>query len=387
LTVEHPSLAEIFAGVLTALLVFASPVCAQRKETSLDAGAVALRYADTLNAGAATITPRAAAQWARGAAEVTGTYSQFTTGGWSAQGALSGSLFAPTASGFLAEVAGFAGGSTHHDGTRTGQVLANGRLHFMRTRGELFLGAGGGRTWVGGGSRSVFLGEAGMSSMIREVDATLTASPTMVEDSIKYVDGQLSLFWARERLDLGALIGTRFGDQLTSLGGTAKTWGNLTAVASLTPRFALVVSGGTYPIDPTQGFPGGRFVSASIRLATRRVSDAPLPQAEQARAGTGDTEGAPTVTSFVAERGHAGRVTLRVKAPLAQLVEVSGDFTNWTPVRLERASDGLWSGTFPISRGKYQLNLRLDGGKWLVPPGLLSMLDEFGGSVGLLVIE
>ena len=373
--------------MLTALLVFASPVCAQDNQTSLDAGAVALRYADTLNAGAATITPRAAAQWARGAAEVTGTYSQFTTGGWSAQGALSGSLFAPTASGFLAEVAGFAGGSTHHDGTRTGQVLANGRLHFLRTRGELFLGAGGGRTWVGGGSRSVFLGEAGVSTMIREVETTLTASPTIVEDSIKYVDGQLALSWTRERLDLGALIGTRFGDQLTSLGGTARTWGNLTAVASLTPRFALVVSGGTYPIDPTQGFPGGRFVSASIRLATRRVSETSPMQTEQAQVETGAPEGVPAIASFAAEKSHAGWVTLRVNAPRAKLVEVNGDFTNWTPVRLERASDGLWSATFPINPGKYQMNLRLDGGKWLVPPGLLSMLDEFGGSVGLLVIE
>jgi len=33
------------------------------------------------------------------------------------------------------------------------------------------------------------------------------------------------------------------------------------------------------------------------------------------------------------------------------------------------------------------MNVRLDGGKWLVPPGLLSMLDEFGGTVGLLVVD
>jgi hypothetical protein len=387
LRVEHPSLAEIFAGVLTALLIFASPVNAQSIETSLDVGAVALRYADTLNAGAATITPRAVADWGRGVAEATGTYSQFRSGGWSTQGALSGSLFAPTSLGFLAEVAGFAGGSAHHDGTRTGQVLASGRLHFMRTRGELFLGAGGGRTWVGGGSRSVFLGEAGMSTMIRQLGATLTASPAIVDDSIKYLDGQLSLSWSRDRVDLGTLVGTRLGDQLTSLGGTAKTWGNLTAVASLTPRFALVVSGGTYPIDPTQGFPGGRFVSASIRLTTRRGRVTSPVQTEPAQAETGAPEGVPSVTSFAAERSHAGWLTLRVKAPRAKLVEVSGDFTNWTPVRLERASDGLWSATFPINPGKYQMNLRLDGGKWLVPPGLLSMLDEFGGSVGLLVIE
>jgi 1,4-alpha-glucan branching enzyme len=93
------------------------------------------------------------------------------------------------------------------------------------------------------------------------------------------------------------------------------------------------------------------------------------------------------MTRFIADRKRAGSVTLRVDAPGAQLVEVSGDFTDWTPVRLSRASDGLWALTLPITRGKYQMNVRLDGGKWLVPPGLLPMLDEFGGSVGLLVID
>jgi hypothetical protein len=348
---------------------------------------VALRYADTLNASAATITPRAAAEWERGIAEATGTYSQFASGGWSTQGAVSGSLFSPTARGFVAELAGLAGGSAHHDGTRTGQVLANGRLHFMRSGGELFLGAGVGQTWVGGGSRSVILGEAGGSTTIGEIGTTLTASPAVVEDSIKYLDAQLSLSWVRDRLDLGAVVGTRLGDQLTSLGGNARSWGNLTAIAWMTSRLALVASGGTYPIDPTQGFPGGRFLSASIRVATGRARAAPSTDTQQRQVETGAVEALAAVTAFTAERTQPGLVTLRVNAPLAQLVEVSGDFTNWTPVRLERASNGSWSGAFPINRGKYQMNVRVDGGKWLVPPGLLSMLDEFGGSVGLLIIE
>jgi hypothetical protein len=67
-------------------------------------------------------------------------------------------------------------------------------------------------------------------------------------------------------------------------------------------------------------------------------------------------------------------------------VEISGDFTNWTPVPLKLGSNGWWDVTLPIGPGKYQMNLRLDGGEWLVPPGLLSMLDEFGGKVGLLVV-
>jgi hypothetical protein len=41
----------------------------------------------------------------------------------------------------------------------------------------------------------------------------------------------------------------------------------------------------------------------------------------------------------------------------------------------------------PINSGKYEMNIRINGGPWTVPPGLLSMLDEFGGSVGLLVVQ
>jgi len=356
-------------------------------ESSLDLGGVALRYADTVNAGAATITPRVGVEWGRGVADATGTYSQFTSGGWSTQGSLSGSLFAHTALGFLAELAGLAGGSAHHDGTRTGQVLVNGRLHFMRPTGEVFLGGGGGRTWVGGGSRSVLLGEIGASTTLRDVGATLTASPAIVEDSIQYMDAQLSLSWTRDRLDLGALLGTRLGDQLTFLGGTSRSWGNLSAVARMTPRFALVASGGTYPIDPTQGFPGGRFVSVSIRMALRRAREAVPLNTTQPEIETTTQEIAPVVTGFAAEATRTGVVTLKVNALGARSVEVAGDFTNWSPVALESASGGLWTVTLPIKQGKYQMNLRLDGGKWLVPPGLLPMLDEFGGSVGLLVVD
>jgi hypothetical protein len=384
---QNPSLAAISRGALAALLFFAQAGHTQGIVSTLDFGGVALRYADTLNASAATVSPRILATWGRAIAEASGTYSQFGSGGWSTQGVLSGSLFTPTARGLLAELGALAGGSSHNDGTRTGVVLANGRLHLIRSRSELFLGAGGGRTWFGGGARSVLLGEAGASTMLREVAVTFTVSPTAVADSIKYTDGQLSLSLTRDKLDLGAVVGTRLGDQLTSLGGTARSWGSLSAVAWMTPRLALVASGGTYPIDPTQGFPGGRFVSASIRLATGRSRQSQSSSMAQSPTKSVIGEEAPPVSGFAALRDSAGSVTLRVNAPRAQLVEVSGDFTNWVPIRLEPASGGWWAVTLPIDPGKYQMNLRLDGGKWLVPPGLLSMVDEFGGTVGLLVVD
>jgi hypothetical protein len=377
---------RISRGALAALLFCALPLSAQRYEASVDAGAVALRYADTLNASAATLTPRAVADWGRGAAEVSGTYSQFVSGGWSAQGALSGSLFTPTSRGFIAELAGFGGGSAHQDGTRTGEVLANGRLHFMRRMGEFFAGAGGGRTWFGGGgSAGVLLGELGASTTLRDVATSVVLSPVAV-DSLRYMDSQLTLSLTRAKLELGGVLGIRVGDQLTALGGTARSWGSLNAVRWVGSRFAVVAAGGTYPIDPTQGFPGGRFVSLSIRMSTHRAGTASIgtpPPEIEVRAD----DGLPVVTAFAAEQSGIDSVTLRVKAPRAQLVEVNGDFTGWTPVRMDPAGDGSWAVTLPMAPGKYQMNLRLNGGEWVVPPGLLSMLDEFGGRVGLLIVE
>jgi hypothetical protein len=363
---------------------------AQRVESNLDIGGAALRYADTLSTGAATITPHLVADWGSGFIEASGTYSQFTSGGgWSTQGFLSASRFIPVSRGLFAEVGGFAGGSTHNDGTRTGEVIANGRLHLARDNGELFLGLGGGRTWDGAAWRSLLLGEVGTSIGSGPTSALFSISPTMVNDSIKYADAQASLSWKGEAVDLGAILGFRLGNQLTTLNANVKSWASTSAVFWLTPGIGVALAGGNYPVDPTQGFPGGRFLSLSLRLAQGRhpgqqVSEQNGQESRLPEVAPSATSG---VTGFVASRGAGDAVTLRVNASHARSVEVNGDFTNWVPAQLAPAGGGWWSISFPIKNGKYQMNIRVNGGQWIVPPGLLSMVDEFGGTVGLLVIE
>ncbi|MFL5487959.1 MAG: glycogen-binding domain-containing protein [Gemmatimonadaceae bacterium] len=374
-------------GALTALLFGAQASHAQQIESSVDLGAVALRYADTLSTGAAALTPHFFADWTSGFVDATGTYSRFTAKGWSIQGALSGSRFISTRRGFVGEVGGFAGGSSHSDGTRTGEALANGRMHVPLRNGELFVGIGGGRTWDGAAWRTVLLGEAGAALGVGPGTALLTLSPAIVNDSIKYADAQASILRHSERLDLTALLGVRFGDQLTTLSANARSWASVTAVAWMRPRLALVASGGSYPIDPTQGFPGGRYISLSVRIATGRYGvRAPAARPLDSLPPQRDV---PSTLSFTSQQGRPGFVTLRVFAPDRQLVEISGDFTNWVPVRLDPdpASPGSWSATLPIKPGKYQMNVRVDGGPWVVPTGLLAMVDEFGGTVGLLIVE
>jgi 1,4-alpha-glucan branching enzyme len=80
------------------------------------------------------------------------------------------------------------------------------------------------------------------------------------------------------------------------------------------------------------------------------------------------------------------RRSLRVHAPLASSVEIMGDFTNWQPVRLAAARDGWWTVAIRIDPGPHQLNVRASGGPWTVIPGLATINDEFGGTVGVLVV-
>lgn len=374
-------------GTLAALLLIVRAGHAQRVESTLDVGGAALRYADTLSTGAATVTPHVVADWGSTYLEAYGTYSQFTAGGWSTQGSLSASYFIPTKLGFLGELGGFAGGSTHNDGTRTGEILANGRLHFIRAKGEAFAGVGGGRTWDPAAGRTVLLAELGASVGSAPTSASLTISPTMVNDSIKYADAQTSLSWKGKAVDLGALLGFRLGDQLSTLSANVRSWASVSAVFWVAQRIGLAVGGGNYPVDPTQGFPGGRFVSLSVRFAPRRSTQPPTaPTNEPPNPGAPAPETLPA-TSFIASRGVGDVVTIQVNVPGARLVEINGDFTSWVPVPLVSAPGGQWAVTLPMTSGKYQMNLRVDGGPWIVPPGLLSMADEFGGRVGLLVIE
>ena len=359
---------------------------AQRIQSSFDVGAVSLRYADSVSVAAATFTPDVRMESERAVAQMTGTFSQFR-GGWSAQGAASGSVFRPTSRGLLGELAGTGGGSTHQDGTRTGQVIANARVHAMRGDYGVFAGAGGGGTWDGAAWRRLLMGEAGGWVQRGPATALLTITPVAVNDSIRYVDGQLTLSRTAASLEIALLAGARGGSQIPGLDTRTRAWGSVSAVAWIKPRLGLVASGGTYPVDPTQGFPGGRFLSASVRFAASPW------RSSQAASDPGVTvqppAGSPVsgVESFQIDRQTPDTVVVRVSAPSAQLVEIAGDFSGWSPVKLQAAGEGVWTGSFSLKAGQYQTNLRLDGGDWVVPPGLLSLKDEFGGSVGLLIIE
>ena len=371
----------------TAWVSFGNAAFAQRTGASLDAGALNMRYADSVDANAIALTPSLWAESNLTSLSVTGTLSSFTAGGWSAQGSADGSFFTKQVGLLLGEFEGTAGGSTHNDGSRTGQLLGVLRAHLSGVNQGIWIGAGAGGAWDGSIWRSVRQGEVAAWGHIGSATAFASATPVIVDDSIKYTDAQLSASFNLPVVELSASGGFRNGSNLPTLGGNAKSWGNVSITGWLASRLAIVASAGTYPVDFTQGFPGGRFASLSVRLGSRRFPPA-TPSVHEIDDLSSISSPASRGGISFQSRNVGGTIReLRLRAPVAQKVEVMGDFTGWKPVQLQNAGGGWWSASFPIPRGMHELNLRVDGGAWIAPPGIPSKKDEFGGSVGMLIIQ
>ena len=65
-----------------------------------------------------------------------------------------------------------------------------------------------------------------------------------------------------------------------------------------------------------------------------------------------------------------------------------GDFTSWLPVTLARGRSAPVARQSTRSRpGIHHLVVRVDGGEWRAPPGSQPVLNEFGVSVGALLVD
>jgi hypothetical protein len=367
----------------------AASLSAQRVMSSIDLTGTGVWYADSIRAAGTSLAPAIRLDWSNATLGGSFAFSQLGKRGSSIQGSVSPSVTTPTLGPFSAEVEGSFGGSSHHDGTKTGAALGMTRLYATRTSASAWVGIGGGGTWDGSVWRRVRQREGGAWLERNNTSAVLTVAPIVVEDTLSYTDTQLSLHHALKNNDFefGFTGGWRAGSVGPEIGGTSRIWGSLSAIAWLSSRVGIVASAGTYPVDFTQGYPGGRFATLSLRFASpgiRRSVEA-VSTREAARERT-DAAG-PIATDFVVHAEKLPHHSIRIDARGAQTVEISGDFTQWRPKNLIRKSDGTWGVSLPIVPGTHQVNIRIDGGAWVAPPGLLTSTDEFGGIVGILVIE
>lgn len=103
------------------------------------------------------------------------------------------------------------------------------------------------------------------------------------------------------------------------------------------------------------------------------------------------------VTSAHGKKGEAMRaarvevgdsvIRLYVLLPTAQRVTVAGDLTNWAPRGMTREEGGWWCASFHQGEGISRIHLRSDAGDWGPVPGLPTTVDEYGGTMSLLVVK
>ncbi|MGE5731606.1 MAG: glycogen-binding domain-containing protein [Gemmatimonas sp.] len=369
-----------------ASLVVVGAVSAQRVVSSVDVSGTGVWYADTVRSAGSSLSPALRVDWAHATLGASGNVSQLGNGGLSFQGVVAPSVFTPNAGPFTMELASSMGGSSHQDGTRTGQAIGMVRAHAMGSSVGAWAGGGVGRTWDGASWNDVRETEAGVWLRDGNITGLVSVSPTVVQDTIRYTDVQVAMRYPVGTFELGFTAGTRSGSVGAAVGGTSRAWGSASVIDWVSSRVAVVGSVGSYPVDLTQGYPGGRFVSLALRIASRN-SRSMENVASTSASSVADPTPATSVAAFDVGTVRGSQRLLRVNAPSARSVELNGDFTQWESVRLTRGSDGWWSVTLPIAPGTHQMNIRVDGGRWIAPPGLLTSTDEFGGIVGLLTIE
>ncbi len=372
-------------AVVGASLAFMTDLVAQ-VEAAIDVGVSDVRYDGFLPSTAGSISPtfRLERPWAL--FSVRGTYLRFESGRHSLQGNLAASLFTRSAGPLRGEVTGRLGASRYAAFASFSHVLLGPRVHLAGEREGAWVGGMAGNASFGETPRPVTAFSVGTWAERLAATWLVSATVTHVGDTA-YTDIEGTTHWQRGRIEFDGVLGVR----AWSRGAGHGVYGEATAAYAVSAWLAVVLSGGRYPTDPTRGSVSGRYLGATLRMT-------PLPR-RSAR---------PQFTPRVVPRWHspangsdAGHVTIEVRecrcgeqehtllvrADDASSVEVAGDFTDWEPVSFFPGEGSNWTVTLPLPPGTYRFNIRVDGGVWLVPEGLIRLTDEFGGVVGLLTVR
>ena len=187
----------------------------------------------------------------------------------------------------------------------------------------------------------------------------------------RWMTGEISASWLRERFALAATV----GGWMPGANSRGSGWGELELARRIQPSVWLVAGAGVRPDVSRVAAVPGRYSMVGLRFAwaARRVPADASPPIEPARA-------------FTITPGSAGSYDVALRAPGAKHVEISGDFTRWAPMTLAPAAGGWWITTVRLAPGAYRVNVRVDEGPWYPPPGTTAVADDFGGSAGLVVV-
>jgi hypothetical protein len=122
--------------------------------------------------------------------------------------------------------------------------------------------------------------------------------------------------------------------------------------------------------------PSYSFAALFVRFEAQRSESRPRPRPAPARAA---------LESMHIETQGSTRFT--VVAPAARLVEIAGDFSDWTPQAMRQLPNRTWQLELQLRPGVYHLVVRIDRGRWAAPPGFPAVPDELGGESAIFEIR
>jgi hypothetical protein len=326
--------------------------------------------------------------------------------------------YTPLLYGIRAEIRADANRAFFEQSVQNDQVNAEGRLHFMRQRGGVWLGSGVARplrvtavsnvnvssggiwtrlgtTTLRGSVTSFFFTKAWDTDSVDEKSlpcARLASPPATVSTGLMVASAIASATGCRYQsrltdLETSVRYDHRLGE-ITVRGGQrfgvgydvtpdSRRWASAQIAIWMSNQVAAVAGGGTEPGQPTRGLPARKYASLGLMLAYWPIPRGIVPVETPAS----------LVRAF--ELRPAGSAVQRITARIGgvETVEIMGDFTDWAPTPLIRRGRDQWELLVPMTPGLHQINLRIDGGQWIAPPGMPSMKDGFNGEVGVLVIK
>jgi len=363
----------------------------------VDVGASWVDYEGFLGSGAASVTPILRYEAPNLSVGASGSLVVFESGSRIFQGLAAGGWRTHLAGPFRGEISGSigiskysatisdtAGSSEPESYPSYGHGLARGRLHLTGTRSGVWIGVASGRSFIGDSGTTPYEIEVGVWTVRNRIVANATLTRTWFA-SAAYLDGAASVRWRDAPFELSGSVGFRTWSE----GGGRGVWGELRAEIPVWKRLLALVSGGRYPSDPVRGVIAANYVTVGFRLNLLRAP-APVPLSlPRSIFASFEEPTSPFVGEARLEIASSSGDTrlLRVRAAGAESVVITGDFTDWQPVPLLRVTHDRWEVTWRIPPGIHRVNLRVNGGAWMVPLGLRVQEDEFGGAVGILVVN
>jgi hypothetical protein len=229
--------------------------------------------------------------------------------------------------------------------------------------------------------------EAGLVSGLVEASIREASHWKVVPDSFRVHDTTTFRVVDRSELSTTAqsVVRWHFGRmELTATGGltvgarsTLQRWAQASMHLQASRRMRVLAAFGQRPAASLAFEPAAHpqtMLGIQVAPWASRERDAPHAAA-------------PVARQWRAQSLADGRTRVWLRCRDASRVELAADFTDWAPIALTQTEYDWWETSLTIAPGLHQVQVRLDGGAWQVPPGLPRTHREFAGDAGVLVVN